>query len=71
MKYLLLPFALLLLIYITAASPDEAYGRVVKTVDGDTFDVLLQDHDSRITEDQIRIRLADIYCPEIPRSKCL
>jgi micrococcal nuclease len=65
MKYLVLPFALLLLIHITAASPDEAYGRVVKTVDGDTFDVLLQDHDSRITEDKIRIRLADIDCPEI------
>jgi len=42
-----------------------AYGRVVNTVDGDTFDVQLQDYDSRITEDQIRIRLADIDCPEI------
>ena len=39
MKYLILPFALLLLIYVTAASPDEAYGCVVNTVDGDTFDV--------------------------------
>src|SRR5512136_599909 len=65
MKYLIIPLALLLLIYVKAGSPDEAYGRVVRTVDGDTFDVLLQDHDRRITEDKIRIRLADIDCPEI------
>jgi len=65
MKYLLLPFALLLLISLIAASPDEAAGRVSHVVDGDTFDVLIQDHDSRITEDKIRIRLADIDCPEI------
>jgi len=40
-----------------------------KVVDGDTFDVQLQDHDSRITEDLIRIRLADIDCPETRGSK--
>jgi micrococcal nuclease len=39
-------------------------GRVSKVVDGDTFDVQLQDHDSRISEDLIRIRLADIDTPE-------
>ena len=56
---------LLLLIALAASSPDEAMGRVSKVVDGDTFDVTLQDHDSRISEDLIRIRLADIDTPEI------
>ena len=49
---------------LAAASPYEATGRVTHVVDGDTFDVQLQDHDNRVTEDQIRIRLADIDCPE-------
>jgi len=40
-----------------------------KVVDGDTFDVTLQDHDSRISEDLIRIRLADIDTPETCCSK--
>jgi micrococcal nuclease len=40
-----------------------------KVVDGDTFDVQLQDHDSRISEDLIRIRLADIDTPETRGSK--
>jgi endonuclease YncB( thermonuclease family) len=43
---------LLLLIALAASSPDEATGRVSKVVDGDTFDVALQDHDNRISEDQ-------------------
>ena len=55
---------LLLLITLAASSPDEAMGRVSKVVDGDTFDVALQDHYSRISEDLIRIRLADIDTPE-------
>jgi micrococcal nuclease len=50
-------------------SPHEATGRVSKVVDGDTFDVQLQSHDSRITDDLIRIRLADIDCPETRGSK--
>ena len=40
---ILLALALLLSICLAAGSPDEAYGRVVKVVDGDTFDVQLQD----------------------------
>ena len=40
-------------------------GRVTKVIDGDTFDVTLQDHDSRISEDVIRIRLADIDTLEV------
>ena len=34
-------------------------------MDGDTFDVTLESHDSRISEDLIRIRLADIDTPEV------
>jgi endonuclease YncB( thermonuclease family) len=56
--------SLLLLITLAASSPDEDIGRVSKVVDGDTFDVQLQDHDGRISEDLIRIRLADIDTPE-------
>jgi micrococcal nuclease len=56
--------SLLLLITLAASSPDEDIGRVSKVVDGDTFDVQLQDHDGRIYEDLIRIRLADIDTPE-------
>jgi len=54
-----------LLISLAAGAPDEAMGRVSKVVDGDTFDVTLDSHDSRISEDLIRIRLADIDTPEV------
>ena len=54
-----------LLISLAAGAPDEAMGRVSKVVDGDTFDVTLDNHDSRISEDLIRIRLADIDTPEV------
>jgi micrococcal nuclease len=65
MKLAFIPLMLLLtLLSLATASPDEATGRVTKVVDGDTLDVQLQDHDDRITEDLIRIRLADIDCPE-------
>jgi micrococcal nuclease len=57
--------SMLLLIALAAGAPDEATGRVSKVVDGDTFDVTLDNHDSRITEDLIRIRLADIDTPEV------
>ena len=60
---------LLLLIALAAGAPDEAMGRVSKVVDGDTFDVTLESHDSRISEDIIRIRLADIDCPETRGAK--
>jgi len=62
--FFVLSMASLLLITLAGASPDEAMGRVSKVVDGDTFDVQLQEHDTRISEDLIRIRLADIDCPE-------
>ena len=56
----------LLLPLLAAGAPDEAYGRVSKVVDGDTFDVILQDYNSsQIAEDVIRIRLADIDTPEV------
>lgn len=61
---LLLILALLLPILV-AAAPDEALGRVSKVVDGDTIDVQLQSHDSRIIEDLIRVRLADVDSPEM------
>jgi len=56
---------MLLLISLATGAPDEAMGRVSKVVDGDTFDVTLDNHDSRISEDLIRIRLADIDTPEV------
>jgi micrococcal nuclease len=56
---------LMLLIALAAGAPDEAMGRVSKVVDGDTFDVTLESHDSRISEDLIRIRFADIDTPEV------
>ena len=55
----------LLLLSLAAAAPDEAVGRVIKVVDGDTIDVQLQSHDSRISEDTIRVRLADLDSPEM------
>ena len=58
---------LLLLIALANGAPDEAYGRVAKVIDGDTIDVQLQD--SPISEDLIRVRLADIDCPETRGSK--
>ena len=55
---------------LAAGAPDEAYGRVSKVVDGDTFDVTLQDYNSsQIAEDVIRIRLADIDTPETRGAK--
>ena len=65
MKLAFIPLMLLFTILsLAAASPYEAAGRVTHVADGDTFDVQLQEHDSRINEDLIRIRLADIDCPE-------
>jgi len=58
---------LFLLIVLVAGAPDEAVGRVTKVIDGDTFDVQLQD--SSLSEDLIRVRLADIDCPETRGSK--
>ena len=56
----------LFLSFLASGAPDEAYGRVSNVVDGDTFDVTLQEYDpNRISEDIIRIRLADIDTPEV------
>ena len=55
----------LLLLPLAAAAPDEGMGRVTKVVDGDTIDVQLQSHDSRISEETIRVRLADLDSPEM------
>src|SRR5512137_1093174 len=52
-----------ILIPIVAGSSDEVYGRVTHVVDGDTFDLQVQDSD-RPLDDLIRVRLADIDCPE-------
>jgi micrococcal nuclease len=60
-----LMLTMMLLVSLAAGAPDEAMGRVSKVVDGDTFDVTLDGHDSRISEDLIRIRLADIDTPEV------
>ncbi len=58
--------SILLLISLATGAPDEAYGRVTKVVDGDTFDVTLEDYNSsQVSEDVIRIRLADIDTPEV------
>ena len=59
--------SLFLLIALATGAPDEAMGRVTKVIDGDTFDVQLQD--SSLSEDLIRVRLADIDCPETRGSK--
>jgi endonuclease YncB( thermonuclease family) len=67
--FFVLSLATMLLITLAGAAPDEAMGRVSKVVDGDTFDIQLQEHDSRISENLIRIRLADVDCPETRGSK--
>lgn len=58
---------LLLLLFLTVVSgaPDEVSGRVVLVTDGDTFDVLVLEHDGRIQEETIRVRLADLDSPEL------
>lgn len=60
-------FALFILLMIAPASgaPDEASGRVVQVIDGDTFDLNIIEHDGRIPEDTIRVRLADLDAPEL------
>ena len=60
----------LFLSFLAFSASDEAYGRVSKVVDGDTFDVTLQDYNSsQVSEDVIRIRLADIDTPETRGAK--
>ena len=60
----------LFLPFLASGAPDEAYGRVSNVVDGDTFDVTLQEYNtSQVSEDVIRIRLADIDTPETRGAK--
>ena len=56
---------LLLLNAMASGVPDEAAGRVIHVTDGDTFDVRLSSHDDRISDEVIRIRLADLDAPEM------
>ncbi len=67
MKPIKVLFIVLLLLLISAASgsPDEAAGRVIHVTDGDTFDVRLSSHDDRISDEVIRVRLADLDAPEM------
>ncbi|HPH48217.1 MAG TPA: thermonuclease family protein [Methanothrix sp.] len=56
---------LLLLISSAGCAPDEVAGRVIHVTDGDTFDVRLDSHDDRISDEVIRVRLADLDAPEM------
>ncbi len=71
MRIIIPILALVLLLSLQASGePDEAYGRVIKVIDGDTFDVTLEDYSSsQVSEDVIRIRLADIDTPETRGAK--
>jgi micrococcal nuclease len=71
MKYILMILVLLLLgVATTQARCDEVVGSVTHVVDGDTFDVHVDHGDSRVMPDEvIRIRPADINCPETRGSK--
>ena len=68
MGALILLLVLVTLTTVGDAHPTEASGQVVHIVDGDTFDVEIEQAD-RDLEDVIRIRLADIDCPETRGSK--
>lgn len=62
--------ALILLPGLASGSQDEVYGRVSHVVDGDTFDLVVSQGDDRVSAgDTIRIRLADIDCPETRGAK--
>ena len=57
--------SVLLLTALALGAPNEVTGRVVQITDGDTFDVKVLEHDGRISEDTIRVRLADLDAPEL------
>jgi hypothetical protein len=62
--------ALIILPILASGSPDEVYGCVSHVVDGDTFDLVVSHGDNRVSAgDTIRIRLADIDCPETRGAK--
>lgn len=50
---------------IALAAQDEAYGIVTNVVDGDTFDVTIENADAKVAYSVERIRLADIDSPEM------
>jgi len=60
--------ALVSLLSLGAAYPTEASGQVIHITDGDTFDVEIEQSD-RDLEDVIRVRPADVDCPETRGSK--
>lgn len=60
---LLVVFALLSL--QGAASYNEASGVVTNVVDGDTFDIRIDESDPRIIDEIERVRLADVDSPEM------
>lgn len=67
---LLVLLSLIVLPILASGSPDEVYGRVSHVVDGDTFDLVVSHGDDRVSAgDTIRIRLADIDCPETRGAK--
>lgn len=68
-KLIILAILVLLLPALAIAAPDEARGIVTNVVDGDTIDVQLQQHNSLVSSDSIRIRFADIDCPEMSTSQ--
>jgi len=52
----------------TLAAPNEASGIVTNVVDGDTFDIRIEQTDPRITQIIERVRLADVDSPEMSTS---
>jgi len=61
---------LILLPALATGLQDEVYGRVSHVVDGDTFDLVVSQGNDRVSAgDTIRIRLADIDCPETRGAK--
>ena len=56
---------LFLLMALASGASDEVAGRVIHVTDGDTFDVRLSSHDDRISDEVIRVRLADLDAPEM------
>ena len=63
MVYLILTF-LVAFCWSGAAHPTEASGQVVHVVEGDTFDVMIEQSDRDLGDDKIRIRLVDVDSPE-------
>jgi endonuclease YncB( thermonuclease family) len=64
-SYLAVLLALISIHILASGAQDEVYGRISHMVEGDTFNVVVSYGDSRVSAgEMIRIRLADIDCPE-------